>query len=315
MDPFALARLVVGAGFLAVAAASDLRTRRVRDPLWIALGTVGLFLLAVEVALSYWYWNDWLLLACAAILFYAIFFGKPILDEDGAHLRPVRVLWLGTAAAAFVAALLLPNPWAQALLPAGAVVLLDVELATVPVMVLLYQGFYQVGLLRGGADAKGLIALTLLVPLYPDASPFPWIQAAPAVTDAMQVFFPFSLVVLVDALVLALAVPLGYLLVNAARGDFGAAMWRGTRVPIDRRPKHSWLMERVDARGERYVVLFPSHHADEDGEIAKLRAAGATHVWVERKAPLILLLFFGFLLAYFVGNLVVGFLTAVLPAP
>ena len=81
MDAFAVARLVLGAGFLAVAAFLDVRTRRVRDLLWIAFGTVGLLVLALDIATSFYAANHWLLLGSAAILFYAVFYGKPILDR------------------------------------------------------------------------------------------------------------------------------------------------------------------------------------------------------------------------------------------
>ena len=308
MDAFAAARLAVGAGFLAYAAASDVRTRRVHDPVWIALGTIGLVLLAVEIATSYWWVNDWLYLFSAAILFYAVFYGSPLLDEDGVHLRPAR---LGLFALA--ALLVLASAW-WAFGPGNGDTTAYLRLLTMPAMVLVYQGFYQVGLLRGGADAKALIALTLLVPLYPDVSPLPVIRGPPALATAMQGLFPFSLVVLVDAAVLMLAVPLAYLVVNVARREFEWPVgFLGTKVPIDAIPRHAWLMERIDAHGERYAVLFPSRDKDESGEIAKLRAAGATRVWVETKIPFVLLLFLGFLLAFGVGNLVLGFLTAVLP--
>lgn len=316
MDAFAAVRLVAGAAFLAVAAVSDVRTRRVRDPLWVAMGTAGLLLLAAQIALSYWSWDDWLLFASAVLLFYAVFYGKPILDEDRIHLRPFRILWLGLAALAFVLALLFPNPWATAMLPPGAFVLPDVELATMPVLIVVYQGFYQVGLLRGGADTKALIALTLLVPLYPDASPFPILVASPAVTQAMHVVFPFSLVVLADAAVLMLVVPVAYLVLNVVRREFEWPVgFLGTKVSIDAIPRHAWVMERIDDRGERYAVLVPSRERDESAEVEKLRAAGATRIWVETKIPFILLLFLGFLVAFFIGNLIVGFLTAVLPPP
>ena len=308
MDAFAAARLAVGAGFLAYAAASDVRTRRVHDPVWIALGTIGLVLLLVQVGIDGGGAGLYAVVGPTAILFYAIFYGAPILDEDGVHLRPAR---LGLFALA--ALLVLASAW-WAFGPGNGDTTAYLRLLTMPAMVLVYQGFYQVGLLRGGADAKALIALTLLVPLYPDLSPLPLIQASPAVAGAMQVVFPFSLVVLVDAAVLMLVVPLAYLVVNVARWEFEWPVgFLGTKVPIDALPRHAWLMERIDAHGERYAVLFPSRDKDESGEIAKLRAAGATRVWVETKIPFVLLLFLGFLLAFGVGNLVLGFLTAVLP--
>ena len=320
MDALALSRLALGAAFLTVAAALDVRTRRVRDRLWVALGTAALIVLGVDIATSYAASSSnavvtlWLLLASAAILFYAVFYGKPILDEDGIHLRPLRLLVLGAAAAAFFAGVLLPNPVDPHYPAAEARVIPILELATAPVLILVYQGFYQLGLLRGGADAKAMIALALLVPLYPNAAPFPILAVPANVQGPMQILFPFSLTVLVNAAVLFLAVPVAFLLVNAVRGEteFPQAFF-GTKASLDRLPAHAWLMERVDRHGERVAVLFPSHREDETEEIAKLRAAGADRVWVQPKVPFMAPLLVGFLLAFFVGNLMLAFLTAVLP--
>lgn len=316
MDAFAVARLVLGAGFLAVAAFLDVRTRRVRDLLWIAFGTVGLLVLALDIATSFYAANHWLLLGSAAILFYAVFYGKPILDEDGVHLKPARLLVLVAAAAAWFGGVLLPNPVDTMMLPAFARVVPIPELASVSVLILIYQLFYQTGLLRGGADAKAMLALTILVPLYPDASPFPLLTVPASVRSTMQLLFPFSLTVLVNAAILFLVVPVAYLIVNAVRGDLELPQaFFGTKASLDHLPPHVWLMERVDRRGERVAVLFPSHRADESEEITKLRAAGADRVWVQPKVPFMVPLLVGFLLAFFVGNLMLGFLTAVLPHP
>lgn len=316
VDTLAIARLILGAGFLAVASFLDVRTRRVRDPLWIGLGTAGLLLLALDIATANSTVNHWLLLGSAAIPFYAVFYGKPILDEDRIHLRPVRILVLAAAAAGFFLGLLLPMPVVFTFLPFGARVILLSELASVPVLILLYQGFYQLGLLRGGADAKGMMALTLLVPLYPDASPFPLLALPPSVRGTMQLLFPFSLTVLVNAAILFLALPLVYLVLNAVRGDLELPLALfGTKASLDRLPPHVWLMERVDRHGERVAILFPAHRRDESEEIAKLRAAGADRVWVQPKAPFMVPLFVGFLLTFFAGNLMLGFLTTVLPHP
>jgi preflagellin peptidase FlaK len=316
VDAFAVARFVIGVGFLGVAAFLDVRTRRVRDPLWIAMGTMGLALLAVELAWTNGVMNDWLLLGSAAILFYAVFFGRPLLDEDRIHLRPFRILILAAAAIGFLAALIIPVLVSTGGAGGNGELARIARLASMPIMILLYQGFYQLGLLRGGADAKAMMALTLLVPAYPDASPYPLLTMQPNVLQAMQVFFPYSLVVLVNAAILFLAVPLAYLILNAIRGDldFPQALF-GTRAPIDRLPPHVWLMERVDRHGERVAVLFPAHREDESGEVAKLKAAGATRVWVQPKVPFLVPLFIGFLLAFFAGNLMLAFLTALLPHP
>jgi len=286
------------------------------------MGTAGLVVLALDVATSYGALTSnaavgqWLVLASAAILFYAVFYGKPILDEDGVHLRPIRILVLGAAAAAFFAGVLLPDPLKGMFLPCCVRIIPVLALASAPVLILVYQGFYQLGLLRGGADAKAMVALAVLVPLYPDASPFPVLGLPANVQGTMQALFPFSLTVLVNAAILFLLVPLAYAVVNAVRREleFPQAFF-GTKAPLDRLPPHVWLMERVDRQGERVAVLFPAHREDESEEIAKLKAAGADRVWVQPKVPFMVPLLAGFLLAFFAGNLMLAFLTAVLPHP
>src|SRR5256712_4159781 len=145
-----------------------------------------------------------------------------------------------------------------------------------PIMVLVYQGFYRLRLLNGGADAKGLIALTLLIPGSPDAPPFPVLHADAGVDALLRVVFPFSLVIGVDAAVLSLAVPVALLIYNVARGDLALPQaLLGYRAHLNPFPAHAWLMEKITARGVHVLVLFPSRGADPTCEIARPRPAGA----------------------------------------
>ncbi len=301
MDAFAATRLAAGIGFLVVAAASDLRSRRVRDALWISLGTVGLMILATEIAFQGYPWPAWTLLVSAAIVFYAVFFGEPLFGEDGFHARPIRIVSFLAAAALFLISVgSLQNGAGSPVLP---------ELASMPIMVLVYQGFYRLRLLHGGADAKGLIALTLLIPSYPNASPFPVLRADPRVDTLLRTVFPFSLVIWVDAAILTLAVPVALLVYNAARGDLALpqALF-GYRTRLSPFPAHAWLMERITARGDHVLVLFPKRGGDPADDIARLRASGAERAWVTPQTPFMLPLLFGFLLAFFAGNLLFAIL-------
>ena len=303
MDAFAATRLAMGAGFLLVAAASDARTRKVRDLLWISLGSIGLVLITAELVLvSPKDGVAWSLVGCTAILFYAIFFGAPLFDEDGFHRRPRRlILW-------FVAVALFLYP-VSLLVSGTALPSTTLELYSMPAMVVVYQGFYRVRLLHGGSDAKGLIALGLLLPLYPDASPFPLLVPDPIFQQALRLIFPFSLAIWVDAAILALGVPLVLLLVNAVRGDlaFPQALL-GYRAPTNAFPRHAWLMEKFDARGERILVLFPKRGGDPAADLERLRAAGIDRVWVTPQIPFMVPLLGGFLLAVLVGNLLIALL-------
>ncbi len=278
MDAFAATRFAVGSGCLVVAAASDLRTRRVRDPLWIGLGTFGLVLLGAELAGAESPWTAWSLLGSAAILFYTVFLGRPLFDVDGFHPRPIRILLF------FIAAALFFVPLGTGTGTSGGPPL--GELASMPVVVVVYQLFYRIRLLHGGADTKGLIALTLLIPSYPDARPFPLVMTDPRMESILRLAFPFSLVVWVDAAIVTLAVPLGMLLYNAIRRDLALPQaFLGFRALLEHPPRHAWLMERITDGGEHVLVLFPRRGGDSAAEVAKLRARGIKRVWFALQIP------------------------------
>ena len=310
VDVFAATRLAAGTACLLFAAVSDLRTRRVTDRLWIAIGSFGLVLLSVQMSLVSVSGTlsakippaeGLALVGCSAILFYAIFFGTPLFGEEGFRFRPPRVLAFLAAAALFV------FPAASYLGSGRTIPRAVLELYAAPAMILVYQGFYMARILHGGADAKGLIALTLLVPAYPDSSPFPLLAPNPIVQDLLRVAFPFSLVIYVDAAILLLAVPVALFLRNAFRGDFGFPQaFLGYRVPIGRIPSKAWLMERINTRGEHILVLFPKRGGDRSEDLARLRAAGVERVWVTPQIPFMVPLLGGFWLAFFVGNVLLG---------
>src|SRR5437879_10435775 len=117
-------------------------------------------------------------------------------------------------------------------------------------------------------------------------APFPLMTLDPRVETFWRVTFPFSLVVWVDAAVLFLAVPLGLLLLNAARGNlaFPQALL-GYRARLDTFPPHVWLMEKISARGDHVLVLFPKRGGNPTDDLERLRAAGIDRAWVTPEIP------------------------------
>src|SRR5438309_2486813 len=91
MDGFAVTRLVIGAGFLLAAAVADVRTRRVPDPLWIGLGSIGLVVLAVGLSQDQIEPDAWAVVGSAVLLFFAIFCGRPLCEQDVFHARSFRL--------------------------------------------------------------------------------------------------------------------------------------------------------------------------------------------------------------------------------
>src|SRR5439155_1607287 len=119
---------------------------------------IGLLLLAIQLVANLGDPGASALLGSAAVLFYAIFFGAPLFEHVGFHPRPIRMLLFIIAAALFVYPAATHSS-AGSPMPQGLL-----ELYSMPAMVLVYQWFYRVRILHGGADTKALIALGLLLP-------------------------------------------------------------------------------------------------------------------------------------------------------
>lgn len=294
-----LPRAVVGLGFLLVAAAMDWRRRRVRDEVWIAFGAVALAIVEVDL-ISGAAWPLHLLPAATAILYFGVFFGREMWGEEGFEFRPLR-LAIHLAVPLFIALAWIGTEG-------------DVEsrgaffrLLTMPAMIVVAHGLYQFGLLRGGADAKAVMAVALLFPgVYPHLASFPVLATSPIVEPVLAVWFPFSFVVLLNAALLFLVVPILFLTRNAAAGQvrFPQAML-GYRVPLDAVPRFAWLMDRIE-EGQLVSALFPKRQEDRAEQVRLLREHGYEMVWVTPQFPFLVALLVGYLLAIIVGNVLLG---------
>ncbi len=282
---------------MGVAAASDLRERRVRDELWTqavrpAVGVV----LVPTLVLLFDPLVDTMLGRKSSTE------GKGETEED--HGFPV-----GTAAA-YGAAFAVTAFALWDLRGDSASFAIFVRYLTVPVMMIVFRGMYEVHLLKGGADAKAMITIAAFVPQYPDLPPFPLIALDPRLTDVLRVLFPFSLLVLLDAALLFLAAPVAFLAYNATRGhlEFPMALL-GYKVPLDRVPKHAWFMDQV-LDGEHVLVYFPTKKQDRKAILQALREAGLREAWVTPQLPFMVPLAVGFVLAFLAGNPLMGLLQA-----
>ncbi len=146
---------------------------------------------------------------------------------------------------------------------------------------------WRFGLLYGGADAKAIMVLAWLAPVYGEANR---LQLLPAVDT------------LLNAQILTLAYPLVLFAVNAAQGTFHPLMAFG-------RP-----MDVAEAKARK---VFPMHHVDEGQLKTRLlarrgddplevyrwcEANGVAKVWTTPKIPFMVPLLFGFLAAWVWGN-------------
>ncbi len=295
-----LARVVAGLGFLLVAAAMDLRRRTVKDEVWVAMGVIALGFVEIDLLVAGAPPALHGMTAATAILYFSVFFGEPLWDDDDRfHARPLRI------AAYALAPLLVVAAWRWS--SDDATLGSFYRLLTMPGMIVIAHGLYYFGLLRGGADAKALMALALLVPgFYPHIGPLPLLRVDPIAEPLVAVTFPFAFVVLLNSALLFLVLPLAFLVRNAARGN--AKLPRGLfgfRVPLDRVPRYAWFMDRIED-GRPAFVYFPPRKEDREEQVRLLREHGFTHVWVTPQIPFVVAMLIGFALAVVFGNLLLA---------
>ncbi len=296
-----LVRVAVGLGFLVLAGGMDWRKRVVRDPVWVAMGGVALALVEVDLLAANAAPFLHLMTAATAILYFGVFFGEPLWGEKGFTLRPSRLaLYLLPPIFVLLVWRLAPDPeslgWFYRLL-------------TMPGMIVVAHGMYEFSLLRGGADAKAVMALALLVPgVYPHLDSLPLLRPLPAAEPTLAVMFPFAFVVLVDTALLFLFVPLLFLARNAAAGNLRLprALF-GYKVSIDALPKYAWLVDRIEG-GKSVHVYFPKRREDRDEQVRLLKERGFENVWVTPQLPFVTAMLVGFALAVVAGNLLLGLL-------
>lgn len=202
-----------------------------------------------------------------------------------------------------------PNPWWVPFLWMAAVLLVgdlvrgeDRTLLAIRVgmSVLLAGVFYALwrAHLFGGADAKGLMVLSLLAPWPPD------------VPGALQP----ALDALANGAALMLALPLVFLAANLARGDAAfPAAFLGLRMDLERaRRRHVWPMQRADADGTLRWRYWQHVARSLDADYAALERAGLARVWVTPKVPFMLPILLGWACAWRWGDLVLLATRAVL---
>jgi hypothetical protein len=282
--------LVLLAGF-AYAAVADWRVREVSDHLWLVMSVIG----AVAGALLLGPWTSiglglWVL-ASAFVLEHLVPWDVRL---EKSH--PSVPLVLEAVAYVAVAAILIFWGWKHGVGPNGV----PVPVAALVLSVFLARGLFQSGVLYGGADAKALMAAAILVPVL--ARP---LLAQPGNAGVLLGVTPFAIVVLIDAALFSLAVPLALAVRNLRDGNFRfPSGFTGFVIPVDELPRRFvWLKDPFLHGEDEAVDTTEEDIALRRRQAEELRAKGATEVWVTPQIPYLLLLFAGAVVAVVAGNL------------
>ncbi|MBC7108112.1 MAG: hypothetical protein H5T41_04915 [Methanomassiliicoccales archaeon] len=289
MEEMEYFRVFVSFFILLSASISDWKTRSATDAHWILLGFIGLIVLVVDIHLSGASALYYLFIIPIAIIFFDIFWDRKGIFKDGINLIPLFLYLSGLTVLIFLAI----KFWDQ---------ILFWKLMTIVIMFGIIILFYNFNIIKGGADAKALLALSIVFPHYPVIGHFPIIDIPSAMNELL---FPFSLLILFNAALLSVAVPIALFFYNLFRGDRRIpVMFFGYRVNIaDIKSKFVWPLEYFD--GDKIkLTIFPRSVDSVEIQLEDLKRMGIEKIWVTPKIPFLIPITISLLFSVVVGNLI-----------
>jgi len=174
-------------------------------------------------------------------------------------------------------------------------------------MITAIYAMYCSGIIMGGADAKGLMLVSLLLPLYPAVSGLHVETYFYYILEEIPLqayIFPFSMTILINGAILLLLYPVFFFVLNLLKRDFKFPYcFFGYRLELEKfEKKFVWLLE-IEKDGKRKMVLSPPREkAEEKEHLKKLTDAGDKKIWVQPKIPFLVAMTVGYLIAIIFGN-------------
>ena len=175
-------------------------------------------------------------------------------------------------------------------------------LVFIPIMIALMYAFFQMRLLFGGADAKALMALAILIPIQPLLWDLPLWPS----------FLPGSWSIFANATILFLFIPLSLLIVNIVKRNLRFPhCLLGYVISVEKaKQTFVWPMEKIKD-GKRKLVYMPKNF-DVDEELVEFEKLGIKEIWVTPKIPFMIPLLVGFLAAFILGDILLQIVQLIL---
>jgi preflagellin peptidase FlaK len=168
-------------------------------------------------------------------------------------------------------------------------------LVFIPIMIALMYLFFQMRLLFGGADAKALMALAILVPIQP--------TLLGEQLPMWKSFMPGSWIIFANATILFLLIPISLLIYNIGKRNLQFPhCLLGYVISVKKaKQKFVWPLEKIKD-GKRKLRYMPKNF-DIDEELAEFEKQGITEIWVTPKIPFMIPLLIGLIVSFILGDL------------
>ena len=299
---FDILRLIIGGIFLAYASYKDVKTRRVKNKVWIVLGVIGIIIL--ESQLIYEKWDIIYHFTLIPIFFlFSTAFIEPTKKSNFKEGEINNLLY-------YLLCLI------SIIIVVFQIYKLDtygeyLKLLVIPSIILISYAFYYSHLLFGGADAKAMMTVALLVPFNPEIWKFPFWDV---IINETEINFPAPYVILTNSVIIFIVIPLGFFIYNLLKRDIESPFvhcFLGYKMDIKKaKEKFIWPMEKVE-NNEVVLILLPKKKMDINAEIEKLEKHGLKRIWITPKTPFMVALFFGYIACFIFGDLMLNFMNPI----
>jgi len=166
-------------------------------------------------------------------------------------------------------------------------------LAFIPIMMGIMYVLFQLRLIFGGADAKAIMTLAILVPLEPSILEFPIFSS----------IMPFSWVIFSNSVVLFLLLPLTLFAYNIVKRDVEFPYcFLGYKMSVkNAQERFVWPLEKI-VDGKRKLSIMPKDF-DVGNDWKIFEKKGIHEMWVTPKVPFMIPLFAGFICSFILGDI------------
>ena len=164
----------------------------------------------------------------------------------------------------------------------------------IPAMIGLVYLLFQLRLIFGGADAKALMAIAILLPFQPQ------IEILPIWGPSLM---PASWQVFANSIIIFLFIPISMFFYNIIKRNIRFPnIFLGYKMKIKKaREKFVWPLERI-VDGRKKFSYMPKEF-DTTEELDEFEKNGYDEIWVTPKIPFMIPLLIGFILTFILGDI------------